>query len=487
MSAPTTAGPSQADLNYGLDDVPKPWPKALGLGLQHVLTMFGATIAVPFILAPILDFNPQQLAILISATFIACGAATIVQVRFGSRLPIVQGVSFAFLGPFIAVAATYQGEEAMRYIAGAIMAGAVVEMIVGYGGVIGFLRRFITPITIAPVIALIGLSLYDAAAITASPNWWLALGTLAVIVVYSLILAPKVRMFSLFPILLAVVTMYVGALLLTAFGVFSAGDPGHVSYAVMGDTPWVRGVIPGEGGVLLPWGGPLFDLGIFVAVLAAYLASAIESFGDYHAISRIVGAEDPSSKTINRGIGAEGIGCFLAGLFGGFSATSYSENIGLVGLTKVASRVVVIIGGAALIVLGLASKMGAVIATIPGPIVGGVYLALFGLIAAIGLSNLRRVDLDSQRNLMIIGIVLFMGFVVPRYFGAYAGDDWNLWNVEWLSDVIRSIGSNAIAVGALTGLLLDNVVPGTDEERGLHAPVILPPADASGLQEDTTV
>ena len=483
MSASPTAGASQVELNYGLDDVPKPWPKALGLGLQHVLTMFGATIAVPFILAPILEFDAAQLAILISATFIACGVATVVQVQFGTRLPIVQGVSFAFLGPFIVVASTYQGEDAMRYIAGAIMAGAVVEMIIGYGGIIGFLRRFITPVTIAPVIALIGLALYDAAAITAAPNWYLALATLAVIVLFSLILAPKVKMFSLFPILLAVVTMYVIALLLTGVGVFAAGDPGHVSFAAMGDTPWIRGVVPGEGGVVLPWGTPLFDLGIFVAVLAAYLASAIESFGDYHAVSRIAQVGDPSSRTINRGIGAEGIGCFLAGLFGGFSATSYSENIGLVGLTKVASRVVVIIGGVALVVLGLASKIGGIIATIPGPIVGGVYLALFGLIASIGLSNLRRIDMDSQRNLMIVGITLFLGFVVPRYFAAYAADDWSLWGIVWLSDIVRSIGSNAIAVGAVVGLLLDNIVPGTDEERGLGAPAFVPPLDVPGVEE----
>ena len=104
MSASTTAGERQPQLNYGLDDVPKPWPKAVGLGLQHVLTMFGATVAVPFILSPILEFDAAQLAILISSVFICSGLATIVQVRFGSRLPIVQGVSFAFLGPFIAVA-----------------------------------------------------------------------------------------------------------------------------------------------------------------------------------------------------------------------------------------------------------------------------------------------------------------------------------------------------------------------------------------------
>jgi solute carrier family 23 (nucleobase transporter), member 1 len=457
----------KVELNYGLDDVPRPWPKALGLGLQHVLTMFGATIAVPFILAPILDFSPAQLAILISATFISCGVATVVQVRFGSRLPIVQGVSFAFLGPFIVIASTYQGEEAMRYIAGAIMAGAVVEMFVGYAGVIGFLRRYITPVTIAPVITLIGLSLYGAAAGTASGNWWLALTTLATIVTFALILAPRMRAFSLFPILLAVVSMYLVALVLTWTGVFTEGSAGHVSFAAMGDTPWVRGFVPGEGGILFPWGTPLFDVGIFVAILAAYLASAIESFGDYHAISRIVGAPDPSTKTINRGIGAEGIGCFIAGLFGGFSATSYSENIGLVGITKVASRIVVIIGAASLIVLGIASKIGALIATIPGPIVGGVYLALFGLIAAIGLSNLRRIDLDSQRNLMILGIVLFFGFVIPHYFNTIAEPEWNLWGIGWLSDIVSSIGKSPVAVGALMGLLLDNLVPGTDAERGI--------------------
>ena len=138
----------------------------------------------------------------------------------------------------------------------------------------------------------------------------------------------------------------------------------------------------------------------------------------------------------------------------------------------------------ALIVLGLVSKIGAIVATIPGPVVGGVYLALFGLIASVGLSNLRRIDLDSQRNLMIIGIVLFMGFVVPQYFGSYADEDWNLWNIGWLSDIIQSIGSSGIAVGAVFGLLLDNLIPGTDAERGIGGDaVVIPPSDLPGAQE----
>jgi hypothetical protein len=144
------------ELNYGLDDVPKPFPKAVGLGLQHILTMFGATILVPIIVAgPLGLTGPGDLAILISSVFIASGIATALQVTIGTRLPIIQGVSFAFLAPIFAIAAQYQGAEAMRYIAGMIIAGAVVEVLVGYGGLMGLLRRYITPVTIAPVIATV--------------------------------------------------------------------------------------------------------------------------------------------------------------------------------------------------------------------------------------------------------------------------------------------------------------------------------------------
>lgn len=153
-------------------------------------------------------------------------------------------------------------------------------------------------------------------------------------------------------------------------------------------------------------------------------------------------------------------------MLGGFAATSYSENIGLVGLTRVASRVVVIVGAVALVALGLVSKVGAVIATVPVPIIGGVYLALFGLIAAVGLSNLQRADMNSQRNLMIVGFVLFMGLVVPNYFAGLP-DDWTLLGIDWLTSLATSIGSSGIAVAALLGLLLDNLIPGSAAERGV--------------------
>ena len=476
-----TTAATQIELTYGLDDVPKPFAKALGLGLQHVLTMFGATIAVPLLLAPGMQMDTTQTAILISSVFIASGVATALQVLIGSRLPIVQGVSFAFLGPFFAIIAAHSGQEAMRYIAGAILLGAVVETAVGFGGLMGLLRRYITPVVIGPVIALIGLSLFGAASgqvnsisddqgnVVQSGNWWIALLTFGLTFLFALVLSRRSRMLALFPILLAVVTAYVVALIFSEAGVITEANRAYVSFATIADSfanaPWVRNVV-GERALFFPWGLPVFDFGFFVAILAAYLASMIESFGDYHAVARVSGREAPTPTQINRGIGAEGLGCAFTGLVGGFASTSYSENIGLVGLTKVASRYVVIVGAVALVLLGFVTKIGAIIATIPAPIVGGIYMALFGLIAAVGLSNLLRADMTSQRNLLIAGSILFMGLVVPNYMGQLP-DDWTLGGLEWLTNLARSIFGSGIAVGALLGLLLDNLIPGSDAERGI--------------------
>jgi nucleobase transporter 1/2 len=470
------------DLNYGLDDVPEPFTKALGLGLQHVLTMFGATIAVPLLLGPAMGFDTSQMGILVSSVFIASGIATILQLTIGSRLPIVQGVSFAFLVPFFAIIASYQGAEAMQYIAGAILVGAIVEAVVGFGGLFGVLKRFITPITIGPVIALIGLSLFGAASGQAGTNWWLAGLTIALIFVFSLVLAPRYRMFSLFPILAGVLGAYAVAWLLTVAGVWD-GTAAAVTFDGVGTSPWVRNIV-GEQGLIFPWGGPQFDIGFIIAVLAAYMASAIESFGDYHAVARVSGVGTPTAEQVNRGIGSEGLGCFITGLVGGFASTSYSENIGLVGLTKVASRYVVMLGAIVLIVLGFVTKIGSLISTIPGPIVGGLYCVLFGLIAMIGLTNLQRADMNSQRNLLIAGFILFMGLVIPSWIGGLP-QDWTLLNNPDLTRIVQAVGGSGIAVAAVFGIILDNIIPGTDRERGIVGDdeVVAPeqvPGDAPG-------
>jgi len=220
------------------------------------------------------------------------------------------------------------------------------------------------------------------------------------------------------------------------------------------------------------WGWPKFFPAAMVGMLAGYVASMVESVGDYYACARLSGAPVPGPKVINKGIGMEGVGCLIAGIFGtGNGTTSYSENIGAIGLTRVGSRRVVQAGAWIMIVLACVGKFGAAFTTIPAPIVGGMYCAMFGMIAAVGLSNLQFVNLNSGRNLFILGFAFFMGLAVPSYFGAnplVAPESWGTFGTT-LVGVVETVGKTGMAVGAFIALFLDNTIPGTDEERGLTA------------------
>jgi nucleobase transporter 1/2 len=216
----------------------------------------------------------------------------------------------------------------------------------------------------------------------------------------------------------------------------------------------------------MQWGWPVFGVGATVGMLAGYLASMVESVGDYYACARLAGAPVPTPKTVNRGIGMEGIGCLIAGIFGtGNGTTSYSENIGAIGLTRVGSRRVVQIGAVLMLGLGVFGKFGALFTTIPQPIVGGMYCAMFGMITAVGLSNLQFVNLNSARNLFILGFSFFMGLSVPEYFAQSPA----AFAPTWLAGIVNTLGSTGMAIGALSALVLDNTIPGSDEERGLTA------------------
>lgn len=475
---------------YGLDDRPD-LPRTIVLGAQHVLTMFGATVSVPLLLGPIMGMTPAQTAMLISSVMLASGLATIVQTTFGSRLPIVQGVSFSFLAAFFlivgeaskeaAVTGVAAGPLAMQYIAGAVLLGAVVEIVIGFSGLVGILHRFLSPVVIGPVIMLIGLALFQHGAPKAGTHWPISGLTIGLVILFTLIFARKSRFFRLFPILTAVVSVTTLCFVLSRMGVFAEGHPSFVGLAAVQDAQWIR-LSPGE--LIFPWGPPKFHLGFFLAILAGYFASMIESIGDYHACSYMSGGGNPTAKQLSRGIGAEGIGCAISGLVGGFASTSYSENIGLIGLTKVGSRWVVQVGGVILVFLGIFGKFGGFAAAIPGPVIGGLYCALFGLIAAIGIQQLAKADLSSDRNLFIAGFSLFMGLSVPAYFAAKAspdalqvGQSLALYQPTAegllaslspsLAGILVSVGSTGMAVAAFLGIILDNVVPGSPQERGI--------------------
>ncbi len=461
---------------YGLEDRP-PLGRALILAMQHVLTMFGATVAVPLMLGPVsadgsgMGMSEADVATLISSVMLCSGIATLIQVTFGSRLPIIQGVSFSFLAAFASIIATVKargGEpsEMMQYIAGAILVGAVVEMTIGFSGLMGMVRRVLSPVVIGPVIMLIGLALYGVGAPIAGTYWPISILTIVLVILFSYVLSRRSRLFHLFPILLAILISVGVCAILTFSGIVAKGHPAYLNFAHASEAPWLR-VLPSQ--VFLPWGVPKFHLGFIFAVLAGYMASMIESYGDYHACSRFAGGGVPTEKQISRGIGCEGVGCAITGLLGGFSSTSYSENIGLVGITKVGSRYVVQIAAVMLVLLGLFGKFGAAAAAIPQPVVGGLYCALFGLISAVGIKELTKADLNVDRNLFIAGFSLFMGLSVPAYFNGATGSDALKYLSEQstgLSDVVAAIGKNGMGVAAIIGLVLDNTIPATRKQRG---------------------
>lgn len=452
-------------LLYGIDDSPPPLETAI-LGLQHYLTMFGSTVAIPLLLAPALGItDPVEKGWLIATMFFVSGITTLLQTTWGNRLPIVQGGTFSFLTPTFAICGmatlAHAGWEVrMQHVQGAIIAGSFVEIAVGASGLVGRLLRFVGPITIAPTIALIGLSLFKFGAPEAGRHWPIGGLTIFLIILFSQYLRKKHRIFELYPILLAIVAAWIVTVIFTAAGVFPEGHPSHASLENLENAPWFRVPYPFQ------WGLPQFGAAAFVGMLAGYIASMVESIGDYYACARLSGAPIPREKVISRGITFEGIGCFVAGLFGtGNGTTSYSENIGAIALTRVGSRRVVQAGAIIMIILGTVSKFGALFTTIPQPIVGGMYCAMFGMITAVGLSNLQFVDLNSARNLFILGFAFFMGLSVPEFFVANPLN----FDPEWLASIVNTLGSTGMAVGAFTALILDNTIAGTDEERGLVA------------------
>ena len=455
---------------YTIDDKP-PLGTSLLLGFQHYLTMFGSTVAIPFVLKDALEADSAQLAALISTMFLVSGICTILQTTFGSRLPIVQGGTFSFLGPAIAICgmaslANEGFEVRMREVQGAIILGAFFEMVIGFSGLMGKILRFITPVVIAPTIALIGMALFKFGAPVAGQHWGIGGLTILLLIVFSQVLSPSSRLFRLFPILLGLLGAWIVAIICTKAGLFPKEHAAHVSFSAVKEAPWIRMPYPFQ------WGFPSFSIAAVVGMLAGYIASMIESTGDYFAAARMAGAPNPDAKTVNRGIGFEGIGCFIAGLFGtGNGTTSYSENIGAIGLTGVGSRRV--IQTAAVLMMGLAvfGKFGAIFASIPQPIVGGMYCIMFAMITGVGLSNLQFINLNSSRNLFIVGFSFFMGISLPEYVSANTDLITGLFpdSLAWLAGVLTTIGASGMAVGAFLALLLDNTIPGTDEERGITA------------------
>ncbi|KAK3101738.1 hypothetical protein FSP39_005980, partial [Pinctada imbricata] len=214
------------------------------------------------------------------------------------------------------------------------------------------------------------------------------------------------------------------------------------------------------------FGTPTVSVAGFVGMLGATLSAVIESTGDYFLCARISNAKPPPPHAVNRGHATEGFASFISGLVGaGHGTISYSGNIGEIGITKIASRVVFQTAGAIMVICGLIGKFGAVLSTIPDPIIGGTLTVLFGMVTAAGISTLRFVDMTSSRNAAVLATSLIMGLMIPAWVSK--PENRIDTGIDELDQVLQVLMGTAILIGGIIAFILDNTLPGTQEERGI--------------------
>lgn len=403
------------------------------LGLQHVLAMYAGSMIVPLIIGASLKLSPTQLAYLIAADMFTCGIATLLQVignRFvGIRLPVVLGCTFTAVGPIIAIGHTTN----LPTIFGSIMIAGLLVFLVA--PVFGKLQKFFPPIVTGSVVTIIGLSLIsvamnDAAGGTGSPNFGqpqnllLALGTLVLIIVLNRFFKGFIRSIS---ILIGIIA-----------GTIAASLMGMVSFSDVKVASWVNIVHP------LYFGRPQLDLGAIATMFIVCVVSMVESTGVYHALAKITEREI-TDKDIVRGLRAEGIAIVLGGLFNTFPYTAFSQNVGLVSMTRVKNRSVIVAAGIILLILGLLPKVAALVTVIPSAVLGGAMVAMFGMVVAYGMNMLGSVDLKRNENLLIIACSVSVGLgssIVPQMF-------------THLSSTLQMLLQSGIVPGTITAIVMN--------------------------------
>ncbi|NXI22547.1 S23A1 protein, partial [Sterrhoptilus dennistouni] len=468
---------------YTVTDVP-PWYLCILLGIQHFLTAMGGLVAIPLILSKELCLEHDLLtqSHLISTIFFVSGICTLLQVLFGVRLPIIQGGTFTFLTPTLAMLslpswkcpawtqnATLVNASSpefiqvwqtrMREVQGTIIVASCFQIFVGFSGLIGFLMRFIGPLTIAPTITLVALPLFESAGDMAGQHWGIAFMTIFFIVLFSQYLKEiavplpsyqrdkkchfsPIYFFQIFPVLLGLSLSWLLCYVLTVTGVLPAAPAayGHLARTdirgnVLAQAPWFRLPYPGQ------WGTPTVSVAGIFGILAGVISSMLESVGDYYACARLLPP----------------LACLCC---------SVSDPL-LFLLPQVGSPMVIIAGACAMLLSGIFGKVGAMLASIPIPVIGGMFLVMFGVITAVGISNLQYTDMNSSRNIFIFGFSLFAGLAIPNW--ASKNSTLLETGIIQLDQVILVLLTTGMFVGGLLGFILDNTIPGTQEERGLLA------------------
>ncbi|GLS42781.1 nucleobase:cation symporter-2 family protein [Methylobacterium brachythecii] len=403
--------PDPAPVEAAAAPVNKVPPVALGLlGLQHVLVMYAGAVAVPLIVGRALKLAPEQIAMLVSADLFAGGLATLVQSwglpGVGVRMPVMMGVTFAAVTPMIAMGSS--PEIGLTGIYGAVIAAGLFAFLVA--PLVGRLLPLFPPVVTGTIILVIGISLMKvgvnwAAGGVGNPNY----GAPVFLGIAAFVLC-----------LIMAITRYGAGFVNSAsvligiiVGMVVAGFFGLVDFSHVATAPWFDVVRP------FAFGFPTFDLVSVITLCIVMVVVMIESTGMFLALAEIC-ADPVDEKRLTKGLRGDGLGTIIGGVFNTFPYTSFSQNIGLVGVTGVRTPYVAVVGGFIMLGLGLIPKLAAVVEAVPQCVLGGAGLVMFGMVGATGARILQAVDFAHNRNnLFVVAVSVGFGMiplVAPNFF-----------------------------------------------------------------------
>ena len=439
----------------GLSSATPPPLRLMLLALQHVLVMYAGAVAVPLILGGALKLPRDQVALLINADLFACGVATIIQSYgigpVGIRLPVMMGVTFASVAPMLAMA----GNPALGLTAifGSVIAAGVFGLVIA--PFISRLLRFFPSVVTGSIITVIGITLmriginWIGGGRPAAPDFG-APGNLAVAALVLAVILGLLRYGSGFlrntAVLIGIVVGYAVTLTL-----------GWGDFAGLEAQPWVAAIYPFQFGL------PAFDLVACLSMCLVMVVVMIESTGLFLALGTMVGTPI-GPRELARGLRADGLGTVIGGVFNTFPYTSFSQNVGLVGVTGVTSPMVCVAGGVIMILLGLLPKVAFVAASIPQSVLGGAGIVMFGMVAATGIRILATVNYERERgNLIIVAVSIGFGMiplVAPTLFRA-------------APEMLRTLLDSGILLASIMAVALNAFFNGSSATAGQEAPFVV--------------
>ncbi|XP_014517779.1 nucleobase-ascorbate transporter 1 [Vigna radiata var. radiata] len=475
------------DLEYCIDSNP-PWVETILLAFQNYILMLGTSVMIPSMLVPAMGGSSGDKARVIQTLLFVAGINTLLQALFGTRLPAVVGGSFAYVIPIAYIISDSSLQrindpherflQTMRAIQGALIVASSIQIVLGYSQIWGLFSRFFSPLGMAPVVGLVGLGFIQRGFPALGNCVEIGIPMLLLIVGLSQYLKHvrlyrDIPIFERFPVLICVTIVWIYSVILTASGAYRhkatiTQNSCRTDRAnLISTAPWFMLPYP------LQWGAPTFSAAHSFAMMSAVIVSMVESTGAYKAASRLAIATPPPAYVLSRGIGWQGIGILLDGLYGtGTGSTVSVENVGLLGLTRVGSRRVVQISAGFMIFFSTLGKFGAVFASIPFPIFAAIYCVVFGLVAAVGISFLQFTNMNSMRNLIITGLTLFLGLSVPHFFNQYWTSSHHgpvHTNAGWFNAFLNTVFSSPATVGLIVAVFLDNTleVERSKKDRGM--------------------